>query len=139
MFYLFQDDVIEHWWMGKMANDNQTCVALQWRGEIISESGLRQCDGLSWVAVSDLVQANTEQSNPPLPLKCYIDAAYRVEHNFATGPARVSCCVTIENTSEQTHVEAIVSFQRMLDSVAGLGECAFVWSGASEKQIKLVI
>ena len=102
MFYLIQDDVIEHWWMGKMANDNQTCVALQWRGEIISESGLRQCDGLSWVAVSDLVQANAEQSNPPLPLKCYIDAAYQVEHNFATGPARVSCCVTIENTSEQT-------------------------------------
>ena len=120
-----------------MTADNQTNVALSWKGEIISESGLRQCNGLSWVNMGDLGSTETKET-PLLPLKCYIDASYRVEHNFNSGPARVQCQIIIENTTEHTNVDAVLSFQNMLDSVAGLGDCSFIWSGLSEKKIKLV-
>ena len=132
-----EDDVIEHWWVNNLTADNQTNVALSWKGEIISESGLRQCNGLSWVNMGDLGSTEAKET-PLLPLQCYIDASYRVEHNFNSGPARVQCHIIIENTTEHTNVDAVLSFQNMLDSVAGLGDCSFIWSGLSEKKIKLV-
>ena len=50
----------------------------------------------------------------------------------------MNCNIIIENTTSHTNVDAMLSFQKMLDSVAGLGDCSFIWSGVSEKKLKLV-
>ena len=73
-----------------------------------------------------------------MPVACYVEASHRLCHDFKTGPARVSAIVRVENVTAHTNVDCVVSFQAMLDSAAGLGECSFVWSGISEKKLALV-
>ena len=75
-------------------------------------------------------------------LKCWAKGGKSESSTNQSRPCRVTCQITIENVSDRTNVSnASISFQQILDSLAGLGSTnqsgSFIWAGMSEKRFNV--
>ena len=144
-----EDDVIKHTWLDDLEKENVSII-IHWRAEVIDENGLRNSFGQSHINLPTLYSLAPTPTQHDQPLKCYISAPHRVEHSFGQSesttnqsrPCRVTCQITIENVSDRTNVSnASISFQQILDSLAGLGSTnqsgSFIWAGMSEKRFNV--
>ena len=145
-----EDDVIKHTWLDDLEKENVSII-IHWRAEVIDENGLRNSFGQSHINLPTLYSLAPTPTRDQ-PLKCYISAPHRVEHSFGQSetssssnqsrPCRVTCQIVIENVSDRTNVSnASISFQQILDSLAGLGSTnqsgSFIWAGMSEKRFNV--
>jgi len=146
-----EDDVIKHTWLDDLEKENVSII-IHWRAEVIDENGLRNSFGQSQINLPTLYSLAPTPTRDQ-PLKCYISAPHRVEHSFGQSdpsssssnqsrPCRVTCQIVIENVSDRTNVSnASISFQQILDSLAGLGSTnqsgSFIWAGMSEKRFNV--
>ena len=97
--------------------------------------------GQSAVCIDDIFTQKVPDlvSPEPPPLKCYLNAPSRVEHNFSNGPMKMPCVIEMENTSRDEKVELDISFRLAVEAAAGLNNnVSYTWSGISEKKISIV-
>jgi len=74
--------------------------------------GSRQCLGQSSIHLDDIFAfANQEQTSPvAAPVRAYLDAPSRVEHDFSSGPAKIRCKIIIENSYKDKSVDVKMCF-----------------------------
>ena len=84
--------------------------------------GSRQCVGQSIIHLDDIFAfANQDELASPVaaPVRAYLDAPSRVEHDFSTGPAKVRCKSIVENSYKDKNVDVRMSFSQAIDSATG--------------------
>lgn len=131
-----EDDVIQHHWLGELDKE-KVLIVLQWRAEIIDEQGMRIATGQSAVSLDDIYAASQQEAKTPTesPIKCYVIAPCRVEHDFSAGPMRLPCTIELENTSKSEKVQFDITFRKAVEAAAGISSnVQFTWTGFSEKK-----
>ena len=108
---------------------------------IIDEQGMRIATGQSAVCLDDIYAASQQEAKTPTesPIKCYVIAPCRVEHDFSAGPMRLPCTIELENTSKSDKVQFDITFRKAVEAAAGISSnVQFTWTGFSEKKSCIV-
>ena len=102
---------------------------------------MRVATGQSSVFLSDIYQVTSEMVKSPStpPVRCYIIAPNRVEHDFQSGPCKLQCTIELENNSRTDKIDLNISFRRAVEAAAGINNnVSFTWVGFSEKNTSIV-
>ena len=103
---------------------------------------MRVASGQSVVCIGDIFgtkEAKNLSSPEAPPVRCYLNAPSRIEHNFSNGPMRIPCVIEMENTSRDEKVDLEISFRLAVEAAAGLNNnVSYTWTGISEKKFSIV-
>lgn len=103
---------------------------------------MRIAIGQSAVTLRDIYQVTSDMVQSPVepPIRCYILAPNRVEHDFTGGPMKLTCTIELENNSRTDKKDLEISFRHPVEaaSTGFNNNVSFTWVGFSEKKATIV-